>query len=121
MSTVPATKPARQTSRKPAKAKSRSIRLEAKLPDKVAGAFSITEGNDRDAYFFCEFPTQWGRAFTVEKIQDSGLDPEAVYDVNVGGNGQPASCECLGWLRWGHKTVCRHVAGMKALIAAGKI
>jgi predicted nucleic acid-binding Zn finger protein len=31
------------------------------------------------------------------------------------------SCDCLGHIRWGHKTVCKHVAGIKACLQAGRI
>lgn len=30
-------------------------------------------------------------------------------------------CDCLGHRRWGHKTVCRHVAALLALRERGRI
>jgi hypothetical protein len=33
----------------------------------------------------------------------------------------PASCECLGHLRHGHRIVCKHIACTRALLQAGKL
>jgi hypothetical protein len=61
-----------------------------------------------------------GRAFRVHKLPhevEEGQDP--AYDVHL--DGANSSCTCLGHLRWGHKTVCRHVACLLALVSRNRI
>jgi len=73
------------------------------------GVFRITVGAKAQFYTFKEIPCDiGGRGFVVHRL---GLG--TVYHVRVG---VPAdsSCECLGWLRHDH---CKHVLGLKALIA----
>ena len=43
------------------------------------------------------------------------------YAVNIGGDGEPASCECKGHARWSHRTVCKHIACLRALVERGVI
>jgi hypothetical protein len=69
-------------------------------------------------YYVAPMSADYGRAFKFEKFGVEGGD---VYAVNLGGDGEPATCECLGHLRHGHKTVCRHIASARALIEAGKL
>jgi hypothetical protein len=61
-----------------------------------------------------------GAAFNLRKFVADGGDGNA-YAVNLGNGTHPASCECNGWLRWGHRTVCRHLASLRALKAAGAL
>lgn len=72
----------------------------------------------RTHYYVSAIPADFGRGYRFEKFACQGGE---VYAVNVGDAGEPASCECLGHLRHGHKTVCRHVAAAKALVEAGKV
>ncbi len=30
-------------------------------------------------------------------------------------------CECFGFLRWGHRTLCKHVAALLAIIRSGRL
>ena len=72
------------------------------------GVFRITVGPRSQFYTFREIRCDiGGRGFAVHRL---GLGE--LYHVRVG---RPAdcSCECLGFLRWGH---CRHVLGLRALM-----
>ena len=65
-------------------------------------------------YYVDPIPADFGRAFRFSKFECQGGE---VHETNVGGEGEPAQCDCLGHQRWGHKTVCRHVAAVRALQA----
>jgi hypothetical protein len=69
-------------------------------------------------YYVTPLASDYGVAFRFSKFACEGGEE---YHVNVGGEGEPASCDCLGHLKHGHKTTCRHVACARALIAAGKL
>jgi hypothetical protein len=66
-----------------------------------------------DAYDLLEIGADTGRGFRLTKADG------AVYHVNVGS--KPETCECRGHLQWGHKTVCRHRAALRKLIAEGRL
>lgn len=68
-----------------------------------------------DRYQVARLSCDYGTAFRVAKVGGE------VYAVNLGGDGEPPSCECLGFLAHGTKTVCKHVASLRALLAAGKL
>ncbi len=68
-------------------------------------------------YYVREIPADFGRGFRWEKFAIEGGD---TYSVNIGDKDHPASCECLGHLHHGHRTVCKHVACTRKLIAEGK-
>jgi hypothetical protein len=74
------------------------------------GTLKIVEGKRVDVYYFRCLPSDFGRAFEMSKV---GGD---AYCVNL--DGQTSTCECRGFLRWGH---CRHGEVLVALIAAGKL
>jgi hypothetical protein len=65
-----------------------------------------------DRYFVSRVPADFGAGFLVEKVGA----PESSYHVNL--SGAQSSCECKGFLRWGR---CRHVEGLAALHAAGRL
>jgi hypothetical protein len=69
-------------------------------------------------YYVTCLPADFGRAFRFSKFACEGGEE---YHVNVGDDSNPASCECKGHLQHGHKTVCRHVACARALLAVGKL
>lgn len=110
----------RRAARKP---KSRTIALLAYLSDVQGGIFRVTEDGKPETYFFKREPSDFGTAFTVEKYAlPTAAAPGGIvktYHVNL--NGEESSCECLGHLKWSHKTVCRHVGGLAKLIADGKV
>jgi hypothetical protein len=72
----------------------------------------------RTHYYVAPIPADFGKGFRFSKFTCEGGE---VYAVNIGDKDEPASCECLGHLRHGHKTMCRHVAAAQALIEAGKL
>jgi hypothetical protein len=109
MSTV-AERPARsKPARKPIP---RTIALELAATEVSRFAVvRVTEGKKIDRYSVTSAAADYGPAFTVHKL---GTDDE--YAVNL--DPAHASCECKGWCRW---KKCRHVAGLRALLQAGKL
>jgi hypothetical protein len=109
-----ATTPAPERQRKPRVKPARSIRLCVKPVDGSTGVVRIKVGKDSADYFLTEIPTDFGRGFRVEKI---GLEcQEGAYHVNLEGGNK--TCECKGYLKWGH---CKHSDGLAALVAAGRL
>jgi hypothetical protein len=75
----------------------------------------------RFGYYLEALPADFGVAFRLTKLAhqvEEGHDP--YYDVLLDPRGHH-SCTCLGNLRWGHKTRCKHVAALAALVAGGKL
>lgn len=110
--TVTQTAPARKTT--PRKTPDRSIGV-VFLARKTneATVIRITEDAVPSFYAVTELDCEiGGRAFGVHKLGEA-----APYHVRVGKPSE-TSCECLGWLR--HRK-CRHVAGLAALIADGRL
>jgi hypothetical protein len=70
-----------------------------------------------DDYFVLPLPADYGVAFELTKLVP-GQGAGTRYHVNLGGEGEPASCECKGFLKHGH---CRHVEGLTALRLAGRL
>jgi hypothetical protein len=70
-----------------------------------------------DDYFILPIPADFGLAFEVTKLVP-GKGADTRYAVNLGGEGEPATCECKGFLAHGH---CRHLEGLAALRAAGRL
>ena len=104
-----ATVPTRQ--RKPRTKPQRFIRLCVKPCDGAPGVVRITVGGKSQDYFLSPLAADFGTAFLLEKI-----GAEEAYHVNL--NGSQSSCECKGFLRHGH---CKHIVGLAALIAAGRL
>lgn len=90
------------------KTKTRTISVESW--QNGSGVVSVTENGKIDTYDVREIGSDFGRCFRVEKRDGDS------YDVCV--NGRQSTCECLGHLKHGH---CRHVSGLAALIAQGRI
>jgi hypothetical protein len=74
----------------------------------------IVEGKKTDHYAVTPIPADYGTAFSVEKM---GAEQEP-YAVNLGDAENLPSCDCKGFLRFGH---CRHVEGLTALTTAGRL
>jgi hypothetical protein len=74
----------------------------------------VTVGKEDNYYRVEPIPSDWGRAFAVVKV---GIgEPDVTYHVNL--DDQQDTCDCLGHERWGH---CKHVDGLKTLIARGEL
>ena len=61
----------------------------------------------------CDF----GRGFRLEKLS---LQGSTVYHVCLATDGKH-TCDCLGHLRWGHRTICKHIASITTLTEQGRI
>jgi hypothetical protein len=87
----------------------RTIRLVRHPRHDGIGIFVITIGSSSQYYVFREIRCDiGGRGFAVHRL---GLG--SLYHVRVGKK-VDCSCECLGYLRW---TRCKHIQGLRALIA----
>jgi hypothetical protein len=101
---------------------SRSAQLGAPVNGVFPLVLTVTKGAkvERFGYYLERLPSDiGGKAFRLTKVAhqvDGGPDH---YDVRLDGAGH--SCECLGHLRHGHKTVCKHAACLRALVASGRI
>lgn len=106
-----------RAARPPRPRPARSIRLlETPAPEHDGwGAVEITVGRQTDTYLVRPVPADFENAtgYEVEKL-DSRLATVESYHVLV--NGSTSSCECMGFLRWGH---CKHLDGLRALQHAG--
>ena len=69
-------------------------------------------------YYVTAIAADFGNGFLWEKFEIHGGEK---YHVNTGDATHPASCECLGHLKHGHKTTCKHIAGSRKLIEKGKL
>ncbi len=93
--------------------KTRTIALVRPPNERGVGVFRLTIGNKSQFYAFREIPCEiGGRGFAVHRLGQGTL-----YHIRVG-DPEENSCECLGFLRWGH---CKHTAGLAALIKQGKV
>jgi len=92
----------------------RTVRLS--VPPSADNPFSIvtiTQGHDVDDYIVRPVASDWGDGFQVERI----FDPEQkVYHVHLDRQGQ--TCDCKGFLRWGH---CKHASALATLRQHGKL
>jgi hypothetical protein len=124
--------PAPVKARKPRQKPLRTIAvIEPATPD-TDGFFAveITEGKRVDLYLVGPVDaSQFGQGlqgFEFEKVSadwsDEGLQApyHVLLDLNNPEKGSH-SCECMGHLSNGHRTRCRHVAGLLALHAGGKL
>jgi hypothetical protein len=122
MTTATAT-PASKTTRKPRAKKDRRIKSFDRM---LSGTYLLCIEEKagpksepvQTHYYVTERPADFGRGILLEKFTCQGGES---YAVNIADADNPASCECLGHLKHGHKTVCKHVAAARALIATGKL
>jgi hypothetical protein len=92
----------------------RSIRLVVPLNAEGGnGLVRITVGKEAADYFLARIPADFGTAFRLEKVGEEDATP---YHVNL--NGRQSTCECKGFTRWNR---CKHVDGLAALNAAGRL
>src|SRR5262245_39920716 len=65
---------------------------------------SLTVGKETAEYYVHPVPSEWGKAFKVEKLADNA----EVYHVML--DGAQSTCECKGYLRWNR---CKHRDGIQ--------
>ena len=115
---TPATTAPKTTTRKPAPKKARSLRLLKWDATTLKGVLAITEGKESAVYSIEQIDAGYAeRAFRLAKLSSVCSEPvgiESPYCVALERQGN--SCECMGHLRHGHKTVCRHIAAVSKLI-----
>jgi len=98
------------------KARERSVKvLIAPSPGQNDLYIRITQDDKPAHYWVSAFPSDWGRAFRVERSGQEGKD---VYDVCLEENDQADSCTCPGNTYGGY---CKHVDALRALDAAGAL
>ncbi len=94
-----------------AQPKTRTVRIVYPPNADGVGAFCIETDGKSQFYMFLEIRCEiGGRGFAVHRLGQGEL-----YHVRVGAP-EDASCECMGFLRWGH---CKHVSALSALIKKG--
>jgi len=90
-------------------------------PDRLLSMTFITRGPKRTeeehfAYWLRSIPGS-ANGFRLEKVKPVPAEGEPDhYDVLL--DGERSTCECQGFLRWGH---CKHVESLLALIKCGKL
>jgi hypothetical protein len=85
-------------------------------------AVRIQVGKAADTYLVKEIGADGGRGFELEKRIGLVLLPAETYHVFLAADGNH-SCECLGFLRWGHHADrgCKHIDGLLALVQRGEL
>ena len=90
-------------------------------PDRLLFMTLITRGPKRTKeehfdYWLRSIPGS-ANGFRLEKVNPVPAEGEPDhYDVLL--DGERSTCECQGFLRWGH---CKHVESLLALIKCGKL
>jgi hypothetical protein len=77
----------------------------------------LTIGGDVQSYALKPLASDFGTAFRLTKA-DRGDGHAEQYDVCLLQGGR-STCECLGHLHHGQKTVCKHIAAMGVLQKRG--
>jgi hypothetical protein len=111
MTTVTQTCPVR----KPLKPVQRTIRLSLSPFEGNPGVVEIKIGRKEDSYFIIPRPSDFGRAWRLEKF--SGEWAES-YDVAIDPETGEHWCNCLGHEAHGH---CKHSSGLLKLVQLGKL
>jgi len=83
---------------------------------RATGTMTITEGSKATRYAVAEFPADFGVAYAVVKLDESG-EPVERYSANI--DPRHEACSCIAGLLG--RARCRHVAGLLALRAAGRL
>src|SRR5262245_24436246 len=84
-------------------------------PDQPSLYVRLTQDGKPAHYWIDAVPSDWGRAFRVEKPGHEGTES---YDVCLEENGQADSCTCPGNTYGGY---CKHVDSLRALDKVGQL
>jgi hypothetical protein len=84
-------------------------------PDNPLGVITIHVGHNATEYTLRRLACDYGEAYELAKFVTQGGE---VYHVNLDRQHGRHTCDCKGFLRWNH---CKHVEGLAALIAAGRL
>jgi hypothetical protein len=106
------------TDRKPRQAKTRKIGVvERHGKHSLLEIVESTSKTAKAEYYLCEeFTPGWGdAAYRLEKFDGTQ------YDVLIDDQSGHHACDCPGHVQHGHRTRCKHLAGILALRAAGKL
>jgi hypothetical protein len=87
--------------------------------NREVGALFLTVGKQEYGYWLDNLPCQQGdgvKAFRLTKFVATRKpgQPDA-YDVRINSTAGAGECECIGHLRHGHSTICKHIASLLAL------
>jgi hypothetical protein len=112
MSTATKTRTPRQVTR--------TVRLKLAPHADAPGIVNIAVGKAEQDYLVLPLPSDFGRSFLLEKT-----DGQDATQYHVCLNGEHSTCECEGFLRHGIAcnggTGCKHIGGLNALVAEGKL
>jgi hypothetical protein len=100
----------------------RTCRIFNHDPKTNACLVRIDQDGTSDHYHVIEVEADFGQGFRMTKhvLHDDGSQTiEEPYHVLLAG--KHSTCECMGHLRWGRKTICKHIAALTALKTAGKL
>lgn len=86
--------------------------------NRLTGILHVTDARSEKGYYVDRLASEYGAAYRLTKLIRKAGEPDH-YDVCL--DGDEATCECLGHLKHGHKTVCRHVAALRCLRQRGSI
>src|SRR4051812_30288856 len=101
------------TTHKPRPKPARTVELILR-PDAGPGAVAIAMGRTEATYLVTPIPSDFGRAFRLEKLVHFG--EASTYDVLL--DGERSTCECRGFMHHRH---CKHVDTLCELVAAGRL
>jgi hypothetical protein len=75
---------------------------------------------ERFHYFVTAIPADFGLGFHLERFANEVEEGEPrEYHVLLAG--KQSSCECKGFLRWGHRRPCKHLRSLAKLHAEGRL
>jgi hypothetical protein len=83
-------------------------------PERPFGLLRLALGPEVCCYFIEPVPSDFGRAFSVTKLE--AADEVPVYHVLL--DGRRSSCDCLGHQRHGH---CKHLDALCMLVEQGQL
>jgi hypothetical protein len=96
----------------------RYARVEVPLSEEGPAVVRIVTKNKKADYTVNPIPTDFG--FAAYRVSE--IDSQAEighYDVLLAG--ECSSCDCLGFLQWGHRGPCKHIGALTALREAGRL